>query len=102
MKNKIDTDVIKGLVAVGSVIFISAICGVAGIRIEEKVKAKYNQILLEEVSTKRKLIDFYKNHGLEKYIVYESPLNTTKTLEEHIKLLDVPYEEIKRIVKGEK
>ena len=68
----------------------------------DKRKQEYNKIFLNEsnkLPTKSDSIYFYQKHGLEDYIVYEDPLDTTKTFEEHIKLLDVPYSKMKRIVK---
>ena len=71
----------------------------------QKRKPEYNKIFLNEsnkLPTKQDSINFYSKHGLEDYVLYENPLDTTKSFEEHIKLFDVPYSEIKRIVKENK
>jgi hypothetical protein len=45
-------------------------------------------------------IDFYKNHKLNDYLVLKNPIDTMKNYEENIKILPLPYKEIRKIVKG--
>ena len=94
-------DGIKGLITIVALVSILSGLSYLGNYKEEKNKRQYNQIFLEEtynLPTKADSIYFYKQHKLEDYMVYENPLDTTKTFEEHIRLLDVPYSEMKRVV----
>lgn len=68
----------------------------------QKNQTEYTKMFMKEADkslTKGDSIAFYKVHGLEKYAIYENPLDTTKTFDEHIKFKKVPYKKIRRIVK---
>jgi len=90
---------LEWIIMTGVIAGLIGICGIvvsSSIKKEENIK-KYNQIFLEDINkkpqiTKRDSIYFYQKHNLEKYIVYNSD----------IKLLDIPYSKIKRIVKRSK
>jgi len=92
-------------ILIGVTVGLLGTCGIivsSSSKKEENIK-KYNQIFLEDINkkpqiTKSDSIYFYQKHHQE-YIIYEDLFNTTKTFEEHIKLLDIPYSKKKRIVK---
>ncbi len=72
-------------------------------KVQERENEEYRRIFLKEsniqLPTKKDSINFYFENGLESYMIYENPLDTTKSFEEHIRLLDVSNTQIKRIVK---
>jgi len=89
---------LERIIMLGVIAGLLGVCGVitsSSIKKEENIK-KYNQLFLEDIAkklqiTKSDSIYFYQKHNLEKYVVYNSG---------HIKLLDVPYSKIKKIVRS--
>lgn len=64
---------------------------VSGYILKEDRNSKYNQIFLQSTKnlpTEQDTIDFYQAHDLGEYIINGKPV-------------EIPYKEIKRIVKGE-